>query len=56
VYSKIIFAGSRESIQAKPPLNITVGNAGATSMSMNGKPVQLGSHMRGNVARLTLNN
>ena len=33
VYSKTIFAGSRESIDVKPPVNVTVGNAGATSLS-----------------------
>jgi cytoskeleton protein RodZ len=54
IYNKIIFAGSRESIDVTPPVNVTVGNAGATSMSMNGKPVELAPHMRGNVARLKL--
>jgi cytoskeleton protein RodZ len=54
IYSKTIFAGSRESIDVKPPINVTVGNAGATSMSMNGKPVELAPHMRGNVARIKL--
>ncbi len=56
VYSKIIFAGSRESIDVKPPVNVTVGNAGATSMSMNGKPVELAPHSRNNVAHIKLNN
>jgi cytoskeleton protein RodZ len=56
VYSKIIFAGSRESINVKPPVNVTVGNAGGTSMSMNGKPVELAPHSRNNVAHVKLNN
>ena len=56
VYSKVIFAGSRESIDVKPPVNITVGNAGGTSMSMNGKPVELAPHSRNNVAHIQLNN
>ena len=54
VYSKIIFAGSRESIDVKPPVNVTVGNAGATSMSMNGKDVDLAPHSRNNVAHIKL--
>ena len=56
VYSKVIFAGSRESIDVKPPVNVTVGNAGGTSMSMNGKPVELAPHSRNNVAHIQLNN
>ena len=54
VYSKIIFAGSRESIDVKPPVNVTVGNAGATSMSMNGKNIDLAPHSRNNVAHIKL--
>jgi cytoskeleton protein RodZ len=54
IYDKIIFAGSRESIQAKLPLNVTVGNAGATSLNMNGKTVELAPHTRNNVARIKL--
>ena len=56
VYSKVIFAGSRESIDVKTPVNVTVGNAGGTSMSMNGKPVELAPHSRNNVAHIKLNN
>lgn len=54
VYSKIIFAGSRESIDVKLPVNVTVGNAGATSMSMNGKDIDLAPHSRNNVAHIKL--
>ena len=54
IYNKIIFAGSRESIDVAPPVNVTVGNAGATSLSMNGKPVELAPHSRQNVARIKL--
>jgi cytoskeleton protein RodZ len=54
IYSKTIFAGSRESIDVKPPVNITVGNAGATSMSFNGKSVGLAPHSRNNVAHIKL--
>ncbi len=54
VYSKIIFAGSRESIDVKPPVSVTVGNAGGTSMSMNGKDIDLAPHSRNNVAYIKL--
>ena len=54
IYNKIIFAGSRESVVVTPPVNVTVGNAGATSMSMGGKPVELAPHSRNNVAHIKL--
>lgn len=54
IYSKIIFAGSRETIEAKPPLNIVVGNAGGTTLIVNGKPIDLAPHTRVNVARVKL--
>jgi cytoskeleton protein RodZ len=54
IYSKTIYAGSRESIDVKPPVNVTVGNAGATSMSFNGKSVELAPHSRNNVAHIKL--
>lgn len=54
IYDKIIFAGSRESVEAKPPLNVVVGNAGGASLNLNGKAVDLGPHVRNNVARIKL--
>jgi cytoskeleton protein RodZ len=54
IYDKIIFAGSRESVEAKPPLNVVVGNAGGASLNLNGKAVDLGPHTRNNVARIKL--
>lgn len=54
VYDKIIFAGSRESVEAKPPLNVVVGNAGGASLNLNGKNIDLGPHTRNNVARIKL--
>ncbi len=53
-YSKVIFAGSRERVDVKPPVNVTIGNAGGTTMSINGKPVELAPHSRQNVARIKL--
>ncbi len=54
VYSRTIFAGSREVINAKLPVDITVGNAGATNLSMNGKSYDLAPYSRNNVAHIKL--
>lgn len=54
VYSRTIFAGSREVINAKLPVDITVGNAGATNLSMNGKSFDLAPYSRNNVAHIKL--
>lgn len=54
IYSKTIFAGSRESVDVKPPVSVVVGNALGVSLDMNGKPIDLAPHMRGNVARVKL--
>ncbi len=54
IYSKTIFAGSRESIDVTPPASVTVGNAAATSLNMNGKAINLAPHSRNNVAHIKL--
>ena len=54
IYDKIIFAGSRETVDAKLPLNVVVGNAGGASLNLNGKTIDLGPHTRNNVARIKL--
>lgn len=54
IYNKTIFAGSRESMDVKPPVDVTVGNAGATSLNMNGKAINLAPHSRNNVAHIKL--
>lgn len=54
IYNKTIFSGSRESIDVTPPVNVTVGNAGATSLNMNGKTINLAPHSRNNVAHIKL--
>jgi cytoskeleton protein RodZ len=38
----------------KPPVSVVVGNALGVSVDMNGKPIDLAPHMRGNVARVKL--
>lgn len=52
IYNKTIFAGSRESVAVKPPINVTVGNAGGTTITLNNKLVDLAPHTRSNVARI----
>jgi cytoskeleton protein RodZ len=54
VYSKILYEGNRELIEAKPPLKLTVGNASATKVTYNGKSQDLAPHTNVNVARITL--
>jgi cytoskeleton protein RodZ len=54
VYSRILFAGNREIIEAKPPLNITVGNALGTTLNVNGRAVELAPHTRTNVAHVKI--
>lgn len=54
IYDKIIFAGSRESLEAKSPLNVVIGNASGASINLNGKEIDLGPHTRSNVARIKL--
>ncbi|OZA06397.1 MAG: hypothetical protein B7X95_02875 [Methylophilaceae bacterium 17-44-8] len=52
VYSKVLTSGASEIISVSPPLTITVGNAHATTMSMDGQPIDLLAHTRDKVARL----
>ncbi len=54
VYGKTIFAGSRESLNVKLPVNVTVGNSGGTSMTFNGKTIDLAPHSRNNIAHIKL--
>jgi cytoskeleton protein RodZ len=55
IYNKTLFEGNRESIEAKPPVNITVGNSLGTTLSVNGKSVDLAPHTRVNVAHIKVN-
>lgn len=47
-------AGSQEVVEGKPPLKVVIGNVGGSTLTYNGKPVDLGPHTRLNVARITL--
>ncbi len=55
VFSKVLTSGASEIISVYPPLTITVGNAHATTMSMDGQPIDLLAHTRDKVARLKVN-
>jgi len=52
--SKVLPAGSEHSFDVVPPGRLVVGNAGGATVSWQGKPVDLRSAQRDNVARLTL--
>lgn len=54
IYNKIVFAGSRQALDAKPPLDVVFGNAAGASLTVNGKAVDLAPHTRANVVRLKL--
>jgi cytoskeleton protein RodZ len=55
IYSKVLAAGQSDSITANPPLKVTVGNAQHTSLNFNGQTIDLATHTRNKVARLTIN-
>ena len=54
IYTKILFAGNREVIDAKPPLNITFGNSLGATLVVDSKPVDLAPHTKANIARLQI--
>jgi cytoskeleton protein RodZ len=54
VVSRTLRAGESVAIDVEPPLQLTIGNAAATSVSLRGEPVDLGPSLRGNVARIQL--
>ncbi|MGE4334873.1 MAG: helix-turn-helix domain-containing protein [Pigmentiphaga sp.] len=46
--------GETRQLEVDPPARIVIGNANGITLSWQGQPVDLASHQRGNVARLTL--
>lgn len=54
VFGQLNPAGSRRSVSAEPPLSVVVGHAAGVRMFVDDKPVDLASHTRVDVARLTL--
>lgn len=47
-------AGSTRMVQGTPPFRLIVGNSANVVLEHDGKPVELATHTRGSVARLTL--
>ncbi|WP_137719299.1 RodZ domain-containing protein [Methylobacillus flagellatus] len=54
IFNKSKAAGKTDFVEGKPPFTIVIGNASGTSLTFNGKPVDLAPHTSLNVARLTL--
>jgi len=52
--SQILTAGTERSFDVVPPAKVVVGNAGGATLSWQGKPVDLRTLQRDNVARVTL--
>jgi cytoskeleton protein RodZ len=47
-------AGTERALQGQPPFELVVGNAAHVKLTYGGKPVDLKPHIRGEVARFTL--
>jgi cytoskeleton protein RodZ len=47
-------AGTERTVRVEPPVYLLLGNAPGVEVIFRGKPVDVGSHQRGKVARLTL--
>ncbi|BAL23144.1 helix-turn-helix domain-containing protein [Azoarcus sp. KH32C] len=54
VFSGVSQAGSRRTVQGRPPFALVVGNARQVALEYRGKPYDLLPHVRVSVARLTL--
>ncbi|MGD9787788.1 MAG: helix-turn-helix domain-containing protein [Sulfuricellaceae bacterium] len=54
VFSQLNPAGTQQTIQAAPPLELVIGNAPTVKLSYKGKPVDLTAFTRSDVARITL--
>lgn len=54
VFSQRVAAGVAPQVQGQGPLSVTVGYAPGVKLFWRGKPVDLGLHSRGDVARLVL--
>lgn len=54
VYSQNAAAGSERAIEGEGPFALVLGNAKAVKLMHRGKPVDLTPHIKGDVARLTL--
>ena len=52
--NKTIPAGGTEVVEGTPPMKLEIGNAAGVQLNYNQKPIDLGPHTQGNVARFTL--
>jgi cytoskeleton protein RodZ len=48
-------AGTERAVRGQPPFELVIGNAAHVKLTYDGKPVDLTPHIRGEVARFTLN-
>jgi cytoskeleton protein RodZ len=48
-------AGTERAVRGRPPFELVIGNAAHVRLTYDGNPVDLEPHIRGEVARLTLN-
>jgi cytoskeleton protein RodZ len=55
IYAGTNDAGSTRTVQGQAPFRLVVGNARAVQLEHGGQKVDLGPHIRGTVARLTVN-
>jgi cytoskeleton protein RodZ len=46
--------GDERTLAGTPPYSCVIGNAGATSISVNDRPIDLAGRSKGNVARFKL--
>ncbi len=54
IFDRIMPAGSEETIEGQPPLEVVIGNAPGNKLTFNDKPIDLTPHTKSNVARITL--
>lgn len=54
IFEKIAHGGDNETINAPLPLNVVIGNAAATKLSLGGQDIDLAKNTKSNVARITL--
>ena len=47
--------GSERAVRGQPPFEVVIGNAAHVKLTYDGKPVDLAPHIKGEVARFTLN-
>lgn len=54
IYEKMLAANSTDGFDGQPPFSLWIGNAKATTLTFLGKPVDITSQTKNNIARVTL--